>query len=136
MTDQLAWQWQTDFAILSLDSSGVISSLKQKGSNTTPERELLAKTCPFLQVILADNSRIDPLKLQVLDDKLLLVSFPQGHARLELTANKHYFKISVLETQLPEVQGLVFCQFLPALQKYIGEMAGLASDDESGLGLR
>ncbi len=120
-------------ATLDIGGNGNLLSVKQK----TPERELLAKPAAFIRVTLKNGGVITP-KRMTLDNGLLVAEHPviQGNVKIKVEAKDDYFTFTPVEVTIPDVQRLTFCQVFPVMDKYQGNMAGLWSDDDSGLGLR
>ena len=120
-------------ATLDVGGNGHLLSVKQK----SPERELLAQTGPFIRITLKNGNVILPKRL-TLENGLLVASHPlyNGTVKIKVEAKDEYFTFTPVEVTIPDVQKLTFCQVYPAMDKYQGNMAGLWSDDESGLGLR
>ena len=88
------------------------------------------------KVVLQNGKELVPAEVAS-HDALWRFSFA-GHGWLDLRieSKKRYLRIAAVELSLPDVSKLIFCQFVPLLRQYLGKMAGLASDEESGVCLR
>lgn len=126
-------RFETQWATLVLGDDGTLLSLQEKGSG----RELIADPQPVLAVEQADGRRLQARRMR-LEDGLLVVDFPrgQGSAAIRIEPSDHYFTVTAAEIDVPDARRFTFFQLSPAPNKYIGNMAGLASDDSSGVCLR
>ena len=120
-------------ATLDIGGNGHLLSVKQK----SPERELLAQPGPFIRVTLKNGNVVSPKRL-TLDNGLLVAEHPviKGVVKVKVEAKDEYFTFTPVDVTIQDVQKLTFCIVSPAMDKYQGNMAGLWSDDDSGLGLR
>ena len=73
-----------------------------------------------------------------LENGLLIADFPRGagSAAIRIAAKDQYFTVTAAELKVPDAERFTFFQLSPAPNEYIGNMAGLASDDASGVCLR
>ncbi len=128
------WTWETQWVRMVIGDNGMIMSLEEKGTG----RELLAAPQPILSIRQREGARpLSARRLRRQDDRLV-VDFPRelGSAALEVRAMPDYFVITARELDVAQVEQFTFFQISPAPQEYVGVMAGLASDDESGVCLR
>ena len=126
-------RYETRWATMVLGDNGTILSLEEKDSG----RELLADRQPVLAVEQAGGRRLQARRLRH-EDGLLIADFPRsaGSAAIRVEAREHYFSVTAEAIDVPEVQRFTFFQLSPSPVEYVGSMAGLASDDESGVCLR
>lgn len=99
-------------------------------------RELVQAGVPLCKVVLQNGEELIPAQVAP-SDALWRFTFPDhGWLDLRIEAKKRYLRIAVVELSLPGASRLIFCQFSPLLRQYLGRMAGLASDEQSGVCLR
>ncbi|NUQ64147.1 MAG: LamG domain-containing protein [Pirellulales bacterium] len=124
---------ETRWAALVAGDNGTLLSLKEKGTG----RELLAAPQPVLAVEQTLGRRLQARRMR-LDGGLLVADFPRGAgtAAIRIEANDHYFTVTAASLHVPDAERFTFFQLSPAPNEYIGSMAGLASDDKSGVCLR
>ncbi|NLF70177.1 MAG: hypothetical protein GX575_14155 [Candidatus Anammoximicrobium sp.] len=124
---------ETRWATMVVGDNGTILSLQEKGSG----RELLDAPHPVLAVELASKRRLQARRLRS-EDGLLVADFPRGvgSAAIRVEAQEHYFTVKAAKLSVPDAQRFTFFQISPAPNEYIGNMAGLASDEASGVCLR
>jgi hypothetical protein len=126
-------RFETRWATMVVGDNGTILSLQEKGSG----RELLASPQPVLAVEQVAGRRMQARRLRH-EDGLLVADFPRGagSAAIRIEAKDQYFAVTAAAVDVPEVSRFTFFQMSPAPIEYIGNMAGLASDDASGVCLR
>ena len=126
-------RFETRWTTLVVGDNGTILSLLEKGSG----RELLAEPHPVLAVELASGRRLQARRLR-LENGLLVADFPRGagSAAIRIEAKEHYFAVTAAALDVPDAERFTFFQISPAPNQYLGNMAGLASDDASGVCLR
>ncbi len=126
-------RFETRWATLVVGDNGTLLSLTEKETG----RELLAAPQPVLAVEQAPSRRYQARRMR-LDNGLLVADFPRGagSAAIRIEALEHYFTATAAALDVPDAQRFTFFQLSPAPEKYIGNMAGLASDDASGVCLR
>lgn len=124
---------ETRWATLAVGDNGTLLSLQEKGSG----RELLAAPLPVLAVEQAQGRRLQARRMR-LDGGLLVADFPRGagSAAIRIEAKEHYFTVTAAALDVVGAERFTFFQLSPAPTEYIGNMAGLASDDASGVCLR
>jgi len=124
---------ETRWASLAIGDNATVLSLREKGTN----RELLAAPCPILAVGLKSGRTLQARRLR-LQEGLLVAEFPrsQGSAAIRLEADAQTFTVTAAALAVPEAVRFTFFQIAPAPDAYLGQMAGLASDDTSGVCLR
>ncbi len=123
---------ETRWAEMAVGDDGTILSLREKGTG----RELLAGPQPVLAVEAAGR-RFQSRRMR-LEDGLLVADFPRGagSAAIRIEAKDHYFTATAVAVDVPDAERFTFFQLQPAPVEYVGPMAGLASDDASGVCLR
>jgi hypothetical protein len=126
-------RFETRWTTLVVGDNGTILSLLEKGSG----RELLAEPHPVLAVEQASGRRMQARRLRH-EDGLLVADFPRGagSAAIRIEAKDHYFAVTAAAIEVPDAERFTFFQISPAPNQYLGNMAGLASDDASGVCLR
>ena len=126
-------RYETRWATLVIGDNGSILSLQEKGSG----RELLAAPQAVLAVEQAGGRRWQARRLRQ-ENGLLVADFPRGagSAAIRIEPQEHYFRVTAAAVDVPDAQRFTFFQLTPAPNEYIGNMAGLASDDASGVCLR
>jgi hypothetical protein len=124
---------ETRRATMRIGDDGTILSLKEKGSG----RELISDRQPVLAVQTTSGRRLRARRMRRQDD-LLIVDFPRGtgSAAIRIEAKDQYFVVTSVAVDVADIERFTFFQFSPGPNKYIGRMAGLASDDRSGVCLR
>lgn len=124
---------ETRWASLVAGDNGTILSLQEKGSG----RELLAAPEPVVAVELGAGRRLQARRMR-LQDGLLVTEFPQsaGSAAIRIQAEDQYFTVMAAALNVPDARRFTFFQISPTPKEYLGRMAGLASDDASGVCLR
>ena len=124
---------ETRWATMSIGDDGTILSLKEKGS----ERELIAEPQPVLTVHQTSGRRLQARRMRQ-QDGLLVADFPRGtgSAAIRIEAKDQYFVVTPAAVDVADVERFTFFQISPEPSEYIGRMAGLASDDRSGVCLR
>ncbi len=125
---------ETRWARMVIGDNGMVLSLEEKGTG----RELLAAPRPILSIRQRESARPRHARRLRRRGDRLVVDFPRdlGHAALSVRATADYFVVTALELDVEEVEQFTFFQISPAPHEYVGVMAGLASDDESGVCLR
>ena len=118
---------------MSIGDDGTILSLKEKDSG----RELIAGRQPVLAVQQTSGRRLQARRMRRQDD-LLVADFPRGigSAAIRIEAKDQYFVVTPAAVDVADVAQFTFFQLSPAPREYIGNMAGLASDQASGVCLR
>ena len=126
-------RFETRWVTLVVGDDGSLLSLQEKGSG----RELLAAQQPVLAVEQAAGRRLQARRMR-LEDGLLVADFPRGagSASIRIEAKDQYFTVTAAALDVPDAQRFTFFQLAPAPNEYLGNMAGLASDDASGVCLR
>ena len=126
-------RYETRWATLVVGDDGSLLSLKEKGTG----RELLAAPQPVLAVEQKQGRRLQARQMR-LENGLLVADFPRGagSAAIRIEAKDQYFTVTAAELKVPDADRFTFFQLSPAPNEYIGGMAGLASDDASGVCLR
>ena len=126
-------RYETRWATLVVGDDGSLLSLKEKGTG----RELLATPQPVLAVEQKQGRRLQARQMR-LENGLLIADFPRGagSAAIRIAAKDQYFTVTAAELKVPDAERFTFFQLSPAPKEYIGNMAGLASDDASGVCLR
>jgi len=126
-------RYETRWATMVVGDNGTLLSLQEKGSG----RELLDAAHAVLAVESASGKRFQARRLRH-EDGLLVADFPRGagSAAIRVEAKDHYFAVTAAKLHVPEAVRFTFFQLSPAPNEYIGNMAGLASDDASGVCLR
>ena len=126
-------RFETRGATLVVGDNGTILSLQEKGSG----RELLAEPHPVLAVEQTSGRRLQARRLRQ-ENGLLIAQFPggAGSAAIRIEANDDYFTVTAAALDVPDAARFTFFQISPAPNQYLGNMAGLASDDASGVCLR
>ncbi len=129
---QRIYEFATEDFSFGLAEDATVHWLRQAKSG----RELLQRGVPLCKVVLQNGKELVPAEVAS-HDALWRFSFA-GHGWLDLRieSKKRYLRIAAVELSLPDVSKLIFCQFVPLLRQYLGKMAGLASDEESGVCLR
>ncbi|MDY0170280.1 MAG: LamG-like jellyroll fold domain-containing protein [Thermoguttaceae bacterium] len=124
---------ETRHATMVVGDNGSLLSLKEKETG----RELLAGPQPVLAVTQASGRRLQARRMR-LEDGLLVADFPRGagSAAIRVEAKDQYFTVTAAAVDVPDAEQFTFFQLSPAPEEYIGNMAGLASDDASGVCLR
>ena len=124
---------ETRWATMSIGDDGTILSLKEKDSG----RELIAGRQPVLAVHQTSGRRLQARRMRRQDD-LLVADFPRGigSAAIRIEAKDQYFVVTPAAVDVADVAQFTFFQLSPAPREYIGNMAGLASDQASGVCLR
>jgi len=124
---------ETRWATLRIGDNATVVSLQEKGTG----RELLAGPHPILAVGLESGRTLQARHLR-LEDGLLVADFPkqQGTARIRVESDSQTFTVTAAALDVPAATRFTFFQFSPAPATYLGQMAGLASDDASGVCLR
>ncbi len=124
---------ETRWATMVLGDDGTILSLKEKGS----QRELLAEPQSVLAVHQTSGRTLRARRMRH-EDGLLVADFPRGtgSAAIRIEARDQYFVVTSASVDVPDVERFTFFQLSPEPKKYIGHMAGLASDNQSGVCLR
>jgi hypothetical protein len=124
---------ETRWATLTVGDDGTLLSLQEKGTG----RELLASAQPVLAVEQATGRRLQARRMR-LENGLLVADFPRGagSAAIRIDANDQYFTVTAAAVDVPDARRFTFFQLSPAPSEYIGHMAGLASDEASGVCLR
>lgn len=124
---------ETRWATMSIGDDGTVLSLKEKGSG----RELIAERQPVLVVQQTSGRHLQARRLRRQDD-LLVADFPRGagSAAIRIEAKDQYFVVTSAAVDVADVEQFTFFQLSPEPNEYIGRMAGLASDDHSGVCLR
>jgi len=124
---------ETRWATMSIGDDGTILSLKEKGSG----RELIAERQPVLAVQQTSGRRLQARRMRRQDD-LLIADFPRGtgSAAIRIEAKDQYFVVTPAAVDVADVARFTFFQLSAEPNEYIGRMAGLASDDRSGVCLR
>lgn len=123
---------ETRCAKMIIGDNAAILSLAQKGAEP---RELIDGQASLVEVVTTAGRKLRPLTMK-LENGLLVCDFPNGRAKVRATAEGEYFKFTAEELTVPDAEAFTFVQFTPTCVKYVGSMAGLASDDESGVCLR
>lgn len=131
--NQLVYEFATENFTLGLAADARLAWLRQ----ATDGRELLQPGVPLCKIRLHNGRESLPDSLDR-RDALWRFSFPGlGWLDLRIEAKKGgYLRIALVEQDLPQAERLVFCQFSPLPQQYLGKMAGMASDEQSGVGMR
>lgn len=126
-------RFESRWSTLIVGDDGSMLSLREKGSG----RELLAVPQPLLAVEQTTGRRLQARRMR-LENGLLVAEFPRGagSAALRIDAKDHYFTVTAAALAVPDVRRFTFFQLSPAPMEFIGHMAGLASDDASGVCLR
>ncbi len=126
-------RYETRWATLVVGDDGSLLSLKEKGTG----RELLATPQPVLAVEQEQGRRLQARQMRS-DSGLLIADFPRGagSAAIHIEAKDQYFTVTAADLKVPDAKRFTFFQLSPAPKEYIGNMAGLASDDASGVCLR
>ncbi len=124
---------KTRNATIRIGDDASILSLTENGSG----RELIAQSLPMISIQQASGQTLHARRMHI-SDGLLVAEFPQagGSVSLRVDANDDYFVVTPVAVDVADVQRLTFLQLAPQPQQYIGSMAGLASDDDSGVCLR
>ncbi|MDZ7617392.1 MAG: LamG-like jellyroll fold domain-containing protein [Patescibacteria group bacterium] len=124
---------ETGHATMIVGDNGSILSLKEKATG----RELLAEPHPVLAIGRTEGRPLAARRMR-LQDGLLVADFPRGagSAAIRMEAKEHYFTIEAVAVDVPRAERFTFFQIAPATVEYIGNMAGLASDADSGVCLR
>ena len=124
---------ETESSTLVIGDNGMLLSLREKGSG----RELLESPQPMLSVELTSGQTLRARRM-TMEDGLLKTEFPRnlGSATVRLEAKGKYFKVSAVSLDVPDARRFTFFQLAPAPKEYVGQMAGMASDDQSGVCLR
>lgn len=124
---------ESRWATLIIGDDGTILSLKEKPTG----RELLAEPQPVLAVSLAGGRTLQPRRMR-LENGLLVADFARGagHAAIRVEAKDQYFVATAARLEVPDAERFTFLQLSPKPNEYLGHMAGLASDDASGVCLR
>ncbi len=124
---------ETRHAVMSVGDNGSILSLKEKATG----RELVAEPYPILAVSRKEGRPLQARRMR-LEDGLLVADFPRGagSAAIRIGAKDEYFTVEAAAVNVPDAERFTFFQISPAPVEYIGNMAGLASDDASGVCLR
>ena len=124
---------ETRWATMSIGDDGTVLSLKERGSG----RELIAERQPVLAVQQASGRRLQARRMRRQDD-LLVAEFGRGvgNAALRIDAKDQYFVVTPAAVDVADVEGFNFFQLSPEPKEYLGRMAGLASDDQSGVCVR
>ena len=126
-------RYETRWATLVVGDDGSLLSLKEKGTG----RELLATPQPVLAVEQKQGRRLQARQMR-LENGLLIADFPRGagSAAIRIAAKDQYFTVTAADLKVPDAERFTFFQLSPAPKEYVGNMAGLASDDASGVCLR
>ena len=126
-------RYETRWATLVAGDDGSLLSLKEQGTG----RELLVTPQPVLAVEQKQGRRLQARQMR-LDSGLLIADFPRGagSAAIRIEAQDQYFTVTAADLKVPDAERFTFFQLSPAPKEYVGNMAGLASDDASGVCLR
>ncbi len=124
---------ETRWATLVVGDNGTLLSLQEKGSG----RELLAAPQPVLAV---EQTRGGDSRHGACGWRTVcwwpISRADAGSAAIRIEAKDQYFTVTAAALDVPDVERFTFFQLSPAPNEYIGTMAGLASDDASGVCLR
>ncbi len=129
---------KTRHATLRIGDDASILSLTENASG----RELIAQSVPMVTIEQSSGEPTSGRTLQArrmhISDGLLVAEFPRvgGSVSLRVEANDDYFVVTPVAVDVAEVQRLTLLQVAPEPSQYVGSMAGLASDDDSGVCLR
>ncbi len=125
---------ETRCATFTFGANNTILSIRQK----SPERELLKAPCALVGLTLEGGMRRTASRLSSDGDNGFTATFTglEGNVSLRIESKGDYVVLTPLSVSIPNVKSLAFCHLQAAMDKYCGRMAGLLSDDESGLGLR
>lgn len=125
---------ENDFSLLALCEDASLFILR-KARNGVPQRVLTTGTLPFCMVTLADGSSLYPTAIHA-DGDSVKVFFPGGSAVIRLENRDGYFRFTADELNVGDAASFTFVQLPVNITKYVGDMAGLISDDDSGVCLR
>lgn len=131
-------RWETSNAIFTVCEDGQLHSCRLKATADSPERELLSASALLGYVTLEDGQTLYGRRASVDDAGRLIISFSRqsGYVRLVPRVEADYVVLTVDEVTMPNVKNVYFCQLSTVMDRYVGWMAGLASDDDAGLCLR
>lgn len=124
---------KTRNATIRIGDDASILSLTEDASG----RELIAQSAPMVTVQQVSGRTLQARRMHI-SDGLLVAEFPQagGSVSLRMEAKDDYFVVTPVAVDVADVQRLTLLQLAPEPHQYIGSMAGLASDDTSGVCLR
>lgn len=118
---------------LKLDEGGRAISLREKGSG----RELLITPTPLVHVTYRDGLRATARAMRQVGKNLIFsLSNQRGEITMQVQSHTDFFSFKVLACSVTNAATLNFCTLAPAVKKYVGGMANMLSDDESGVCLR
>lgn len=123
-----------DLAVMTLDASGRIVSLTERGSG----RELLAKPTPFVGMGETATGRYTGSNFCEKNGELLRFRFPENGGEVTLKAGTFAggFTFTVADVSAPKAKALYIGRVAPAPRKWFGRRANMASDEKSGLCVR
>jgi hypothetical protein len=124
---------ETRWTIMSIGDDGTILSLKEKATG----RELIDQPVPIMTIQQTSGHLVSVRHMRCQNDVLLAEKsggVSMGAIRLE--AKNHYFVVTPVSVDIPNAARFTFFQLSPSPRQYVGRMAGLASDDASGVCMR
>jgi hypothetical protein len=131
-------RWENDYAIFVIGINGQLLSCRLKATDKEDERELLKSPAPIGSLGLKSGQTLFGRRASIDAEGRLLIGFGQqsGHVRILPRMEDDYLVLTVDELTVPEVNSVYFCRLSTVMEDYVGQMAGLVSDDEAGLCLR
>ncbi|MDD4538958.1 MAG: CIA30 family protein [Lentisphaeria bacterium] len=131
-------RWETSNAIFVVGEDGQLHSCRLKATADSAERELLSAPAPLGCLALEGGRMLFGRRASVDDAGRLLINFNRqgGQVRLVPRIEADYVVLTVDEVTVPDVRSVYFCRLSTVMDRYVGAMAGLISDDEAGLCLR
>ena len=119
---------------LTLDSTGCISSLREKATG----RELVAEPTPFVRVQLEGGRELRPLRLEGRGADRFVCIFPsrKGTAEFSVKPFPGGWTFTVESLDVPGARMLAFVRVTPSCAKWKGGFANAWSDEQSAVAVR
>ena len=117
------------FAVLTFDSSGRISSLRERPSG----RELVSNVVPFVRATLPDGRKAGVRRMEKLANGNLRFMFAHDAGKVDVAVAPFNggWRFDVVDSTLPETKEFSFCHVYPSCARWRGSFVNAISDEQS-----
>jgi hypothetical protein len=122
------------FSVLKTDSRSFVVSLREKATG----RELVAKPSPLFRATFAGGAAAESSALRTVGKGEYEASFGNHKGMVAFTVEPYFggWTFRIKKVSLEGVKSLQAGRIVPACGKYVGSLANMVSDDDSGVCLR
>jgi len=122
------------YAVLRMDESARIISIREKATG----RELVAKQSPFLRATFEGGAEVESSSLRPSGKGGYEARFGKREGSVAFDVEPYFggWTFRIRKVTLEGVKSLQAGRIVPACGKYVGNLANMVSDDDSGVCLR